>query len=1436
MQLSETGNRIIKMKYSVDRKEPWEAICLRVSSYIAEVEKSFGKTEEEINDLTAKFYQMIYNLYFVPGGRILANSGTGIKNLMNCIVLPIVDSRRSIYETLGDAAELFAMGCGIGYNFSHVREEGAPIKTTGGQASGPLSFLTLFDQTGEVIQQASRRGAQMAMMNCLSGETLISTLVGKKKIKDLVGTHPYVYCTNGKNIFVRQAESVFSNGIKPIIRVWFDNDDYLDCTEDHRILLYDGNYLEAGKLKFKDQVKVFHKKLEGNYFNIGVTGSKDLSTEDYKKHYDNVFSNQYAELTNHEVIKIEELQEEEVFDISVPEFHNFVANDVFVHNCDHPDIEKFIDFKSVPNSRNKRLLEEYHNNLKYVNGTLKNTKYYDVLQKTLLDDQLTHFNVSVVLDDNFMKSVLENSDYELKSVINEPSRMVNAKNLLLKMAKQAHVSGDPGLFFSDRVNEDNMVPYIGELECTNPCISGDTYISVADGRGRVKIKDLEKDGKDVDVFTEKDGKLVIRTMRHIRKTGKNSPIYKVSFSNGSYIKATANHKFILTDNSEKETLNLLLNDSLIAMSNYSYKKLGLPIKSIYDAKASLKTDLPIVIEDGKKYVVRICEVCGNEFKIPFCEREHATCSRLCSVRLAIKLGKRSAFSKTLKGINEVKQDKVRNNQVKLYNDLLLILGRHPNKKEWISFTNNKGISTEVGRISSPFTPWKEPQDTALSTNHQVVSVEFYGYEDVYTGTVDDTHTFFSIGSKRKSTKKEYREMGYVLSRQCGEVPEFPYESCDLGSINLYAFYDPITNSLDWESLEDIVRLSIRFLDNVQEISFTPLDKVNEMSKGLRRLGLGVMGWADLLAEMGLAYDSPDAFGLSEYISWFISFFSWQESIKMAEERGSFKFYDVEKVNLHVVEKILNNKRYNPYEFDMDEIRKTGLRNVSVTSIAPTGCYDDKTELLTKDGWKLFKDLKDSDPVLTYNIKDRSYEYQSPTQKQSFDYTGKMFHFSHRSTDLLVTPNHRMVIRNSPSNNVSFKVKEAKNLSYPFVIPQTASWSGNNPEKFTLAYEKLEGSHSKRIKECAPVDIDINNYLKFMGYYLSEGSSGSKNRVFITQIKAASRKIMFDDLRKLPFKVSYDGPNLRVTSRQLVSYLKQFGHSKEKFVPQFIKDLSPDLIEVFLNAYILGDGYVRCGVKANKREIYTVSPKMADDLQELFIKVGSRASVSSTVRSYKFPHGAEGTTTIYCVRELIRDTTWIRQRNTSLEDYSGKVYCVSVPNTTVVVRRNGFTSICGNSIALVAGVNSAIEPFFALAYRRYVTEGVGNLAKETIVEINPILFRKLRESGMSDTEIEEVKQYVLKHGSVQGLVKVPEKIRNSFKTSHDLKWEDHLKMQACWQESVTNAVSKTVNMVESATVDNVYDCYMKAWDWDVKGLTVYRDKSRSFQILNVGSGS
>lgn len=148
---------------------------------------------------------------------------------------------------------------------------------------------------------------------------------------------------------------------------------------------------------------------------------------------------------------------------------------------------------------------------------------------------------------------------------------------------------------------------------------------------------------------------------------------------------------------------------------------------------------------------------------------------------------------------------------------------------------------------------------------------------------------------------------------CGEQPLHAYESCNLGSINLSNFFDPDEkDNLDWERLEHTVAAAIRFLDNVIDVNKYPLPQIEHMTKANRRIGLGVMGWADLLIKKKIKYDTPKALKEAEKIISFLREKAEAASCKLAEERENFP---------NINKSIYRGKR---------------MRNATVFTIAPTG--------------------------------------------------------------------------------------------------------------------------------------------------------------------------------------------------------------------------------------------------------------------------------------------------------------------------------------------------------------------------------------------------------------------------------------------------------------------------------------------------------------------
>src|SRR5205823_3771936 len=157
--------------------------------------------------------------------------------------------------------------------------------------------------------------------------------------------------------------------------------------------------------------------------------------------------------------------------------------------------------------------------------------------------------------------------------------------------------------------------------------------------------------------------------------------------------------------------------------------------------------------------------------------------------------------------------------------------------------------------------------------------------------------------------------GFVV-HNCGEQPLLPNEACNLGSLNVSKFARRGEDgewSIDWDEMERVVRLAVRFLDDVIEMNPYPLPEIDATVKSNRRIGLGLMGWADLLFTMGIPYDSQEAIDLADRLMAFVKEKSHDQSAKLAEERGPFPNWS---------QSIYKNDRQH--------------RNSTVTTIAPTG--------------------------------------------------------------------------------------------------------------------------------------------------------------------------------------------------------------------------------------------------------------------------------------------------------------------------------------------------------------------------------------------------------------------------------------------------------------------------------------------------------------------
>lgn len=251
---------------------------------------------------------------------------------------------------------------------------------------------------------------------------------------------------------------------------------------------------------------------------------------------------------------------------------------------------------------------------------------------------------------------------------------------------------------------------------------------------------------------------------------------------------------------------------------------------------------------------------------------------------------------------------------------------HPDILEFIKCKeNNKEITNfniSVAITDDFMKKLENGQDYDLIDPHTKKKVTQLNSRDVFDLIVKQAHKngepgiiFIDSINKDNPTPK----LGEIESTNpCGEQPILPYESCDLGSINLSRMCRKVGNhfEIDWDKLKEVTRTAVHFLDNIIDVNKFPLKEIEDATKLTRKIGLGVMGWATLLIRLGIAYDSKEAVTLAEEIMSTIRDEGMRMSRELAKAKGTFPSF---KGSIY-------DKRG----------KNSKIRNATITTIAPTG--------------------------------------------------------------------------------------------------------------------------------------------------------------------------------------------------------------------------------------------------------------------------------------------------------------------------------------------------------------------------------------------------------------------------------------------------------------------------------------------------------------------
>lgn len=351
------------------------------------------------------------------------------------------------------------------------------------------------------------------------------------------------------------------------------------------------------------------------------------------------------------------------------------------------------------------------------------------------------------------------------------------------------------------------------------------------------------------------------------------------------------------------------------------------------------------------------------------------------------------------------------------------------------------------------------------------------------------------------------------------------------------------------------------------------------------------------------------------------------------------------------------------------------RGVAVVIEAEHLCYDQETEILTDEGWRKFAALGD-ERVAQIDPQTLEMTFARPLAKVAYRYSGPMYRYHSDCVDLLVTPDHRMLVKSEwhfyrgggPWRFVPARAIPSRGKC---ILPQACLWSGTA----VADTYKLAGR-----------DIAGDDYLRFMGIWLSEGCTYEKpdHKGYMVVVSQAPGEVA-DRIRALFNRLPWNWwenstpagvRQFIIADKALYETLAPFGKTGDKHIPADVKNATPEQLRLFMEWYGMGDEH-RYDRNLPRWQYVSKSPQLIDDIQEVLIRLGIAGGVQTygnyarlETRTHKRQEGA--------------GYKWygmLTPEHRSVVDYEGMVYCVTVPTGAVLVRRNGKTAVSGNCMTM-----------------------------------------------------------------------------------------------------------------------------------------------------------
>ena len=922
-QLTDNARQVLMKRYvrrGEDGKpaENVEEMFWRVAYHVAKVEEQWGA---DVQKRTVEYYNLLSSKKFFPNSPTFTGAGTPLGQLAACFVLPITDDmgRHSagIFQTLRDAALIQQTGGGNGFSFSRLRPKGAMVQTSAGQATGPVGFLRVYDHAfGEIAQGG-----------CLLPETLVFTNKGLLRLDEIVNVQTEGWQEHSLTVPTDEGEKVsprgFNNGVADVLRVHTREGLGITGTPNHKVKVM----TDSGP-----QWKELQDISQGDWIVVRLgehKGNLQVLKKPVKKHGNQVMP---------ELPSI--LDEETAF------FLGCLAGDGFVARAE--DDHRV----GISVAHSSYLMEE----MPALMERLFNVNVH-AMQKP--NDR----SVTYVMDNRAVKEFLS-----INGLGKVSSRSVSVPRLIRQSPANIVGAYLRGLFEAD-----------GSLTHGYPTLSTSSaqlareVSTLLIGLGcpvgiRTTSAGLDRWG-DTETYQVKITSTVgLQAWREKIGADQRSRFAAAYVWESDLRRETSfvvpNPEYWLQPVLDTITLEQIDSKGRGRNINFRSSEPGLRRKLLrymrdernltrsgYDL---LKSEYPAAFEnspslDGYWFVeVRGVEEAGKSLTLDLEVEDNHTYLAYGMVTHNTRRGANMAVLRVdHPDVEDFITCKINENHITNFNISVGITDAFmqavKEDKEWELRFPDLAEMKEKG-----FSGTLEQAEAAGITIHTYKKINA---RELFNMIVKQAHhngepgVLFLDAANRSNPVPHLYPL--EATNPCGEQWLGPYENCCLGSVNLNE-HCGADGTVDWETLRQSVVTATRFLDDVVEANaYVPaVPQLKEAAHRARRIGLGIMGLADLMYHAGVRYGSKEGQEFGAQVMEFVRYHAMVTSVELAQERGPFpsiqnSIYDMDDMQWQAPSALThyqNNWGRPQVQWDavVKGIKEHGIRNAAQTTLAPTG--------------------------------------------------------------------------------------------------------------------------------------------------------------------------------------------------------------------------------------------------------------------------------------------------------------------------------------------------------------------------------------------------------------------------------------------------------------------------------------------------------------------